>query len=74
MVKPLNGTRTGEFKTLNALTDPLLKMIVQLDEDALTRAGASNVSVERETFVRRCIDLTTKEELVFCKFSGTEAH
>lgn len=67
-VRPLNGTRTGEFKTLNALTDPLLQMIVQLDDDALTRAGSSNVTVDRETFVRRCIDLTTKEELVFCPY------
>ena len=93
IVSPLSQIHTGQIKTLNALTDPLLDRIVQvihlnncnlnqnrsfqIDSDAIKAAALQNTTKSAntsETFVRRCIDLVTKEELVFCPYNHIFAH
>ncbi|KAE9552277.1 hypothetical protein FO519_004523 [Halicephalobus sp. NKZ332] len=68
-VSPLENVRTGQFRTLNALTDPLLGRIVQIDEEGLNKAALLNSTEDLpDTFVLRCIDLYTKEKLNFCPY------
>ncbi|CAD5235647.1 unnamed protein product [Bursaphelenchus xylophilus] len=79
LVKPLSNVKTGEIKTLQYLTDPVLSLIVQIDEEALTRVTSmsrkdGNVTYDRDTFIFRCIDLKTGEELVFCPYNHIFAH
>ncbi|KAI1730318.1 na+/Pi-cotransporter domain-containing protein [Ditylenchus destructor] len=71
LVGPLAHHTNGTFKTLSALTDPILNKIVYIDEDAINDAAASgNASnIPRDTFIFRCIDLKTKETLVFCPYN-----
>uniref|UniRef100_A0A914QFY4 Uncharacterized protein n=1 Tax=Panagrolaimus davidi TaxID=227884 RepID=A0A914QFY4_9BILA len=77
IVSPLSHMKTGKFQTLNALTDPLLDRIVQINSDAIKEAALQNTtskSNSSETFVRRCINLQTKEQLTFCPYEHIFAY
>ncbi|CAD5208696.1 unnamed protein product [Bursaphelenchus xylophilus] len=81
MVKPLVGTHTGEIKTLNMLTDPLLELIVHIDDDAInadiaaaTDSDNSTVPSGRETFIYRCVNVTTKILNPNCKYNHLFAY
>jgi hypothetical protein len=75
IVQPLSHVRTKEFKTLELLTEPILHKIVQIDDEALTRVSTIAASgnktalamIDRKTFIYRCIDMDTQEQLVFCE-------
>uniref|UniRef100_A0AC34Q8U6 Uncharacterized protein n=1 Tax=Panagrolaimus sp. JU765 TaxID=591449 RepID=A0AC34Q8U6_9BILA len=74
-VSPLENVRTGKFKTLNAITDPLLEKIIQIDDEALSEASLGNgTETLRSTYVLRCIDLDTKEQLTFCPYDHIFAY
>ncbi|CAD5205988.1 unnamed protein product [Bursaphelenchus okinawaensis] len=75
MVQPLATTQAGEIKTLNMLTDPLLELIVYIDDDAInadiaaaTDSDNSTIPSGRETFIYRCVNLTTKAVNNNCQY------
>uniref|UniRef100_A0AC34FTK4 Sodium-dependent phosphate transporter n=1 Tax=Panagrolaimus sp. ES5 TaxID=591445 RepID=A0AC34FTK4_9BILA len=78
IVSPLSHIKAGQIKTLNALTDPLLDRLIQIDSDAIRAAALQNSTNSgknlSETFVRRCINMETKEELTFCPYNHIFAH
>uniref|UniRef100_A0A7E4W6R3 Sodium-dependent phosphate transport protein 2B n=1 Tax=Panagrellus redivivus TaxID=6233 RepID=A0A7E4W6R3_PANRE len=56
VVSPLSNLKPGQIKTLDALTDPILDKVIQIDDDGLNAAATSNATIERKTFVLRCIN------------------
>ncbi|KAI6210865.1 Sodium-dependent inorganic phosphate transporter [Aphelenchoides besseyi] len=76
IVQPLSKAKTSEFKTLQLFTEPLLSRIVQVDSKAITRVSAipENITIERPTFIYRCIDMKTGETLPFCPYEHLFAY
>uniref|UniRef100_A0A7E4WCN4 Na+/Pi-cotransporter n=1 Tax=Panagrellus redivivus TaxID=6233 RepID=A0A7E4WCN4_PANRE len=70
IVAPLSTVKAGQFKTLNALTDPIINQIIVIDAEGLNAAAASNATndTQADTFVRRCVDLATDERVPFCPY------
>ncbi|KAI6205965.1 hypothetical protein M3Y94_00851700 [Aphelenchoides besseyi] len=66
-----------DFKTLQLFTEPLLSKIVQIDSQAITRVSSvpENITtIERPTFIYRCIDMKTGETLPFCPYEHLFAY
>lgn len=74
IVSPLENVHTSKFKTLNFFTDPLLERIVQIDDESLNEANLSNSTDYMETFIFRCVDMTTKEEIANCTYNHMFAY
>uniref|UniRef100_A0A914PVI8 Uncharacterized protein n=1 Tax=Panagrolaimus davidi TaxID=227884 RepID=A0A914PVI8_9BILA len=80
MVSPIRISHksTQEIPSLTVLTDPLLDRIIQVDFDALDDALEDDLmepdSVWQESFIERCINLTTFEEFTFCSHTHLFAY
>ncbi|KAE9548756.1 hypothetical protein FO519_008029 [Halicephalobus sp. NKZ332] len=74
LVSPLENVHTGKIKTLNFFTDPLLEKIIQIDDATLDEASLSNSTDFPETFVFRCINITTEEQICPCPYSHIFAY
>uniref|UniRef100_A0AC35G7S9 Uncharacterized protein n=1 Tax=Panagrolaimus sp. PS1159 TaxID=55785 RepID=A0AC35G7S9_9BILA len=80
MVSPIRISHksTQEIPSLTVLTDPLLDRIIQVDFDALDDALEDDLmepdSVWQESFIERCINLTTLEEFTFCSHTHLFAY
>lgn len=74
-VEPLSGAKGSKFDTLNALTDPILRKIIQLDEETIAEVSAngtnsSSSAVGGPPLVFRCVDMNTSMPIVPCEISS----
>ncbi|KAI6227435.1 hypothetical protein M3Y99_01253400 [Aphelenchoides fujianensis] len=80
LVRPLSHARNARLRTLEAITTPLLQLVIQIDSDAITRvaAQAGNATavalLDRPTFIRRCVNVTTGAEIPDCPYAHLFAY
>ncbi|KAI6238208.1 hypothetical protein M3Y99_00719700 [Aphelenchoides fujianensis] len=80
LVRPLSHARNARLRTLEAITTPLLQLVIQIDSDAITRvaAQAGNATavalLDRPTFIRRCVNLKNGAEIPDCPYAHLFAY
>ncbi|KAI6218648.1 hypothetical protein M3Y99_01697200 [Aphelenchoides fujianensis] len=80
LVRPLSHARNARLRTLEAITTPLLQLVIQIDSDAITRvaAQAGNATavalLDRPTFIRRCVNITTEAPIPDCPYAHLFAY
>ncbi|KAI6180824.1 Progestin and AdipoQ Receptor family [Aphelenchoides besseyi] len=74
LVRPLSHTRTVKVRTLEAFTSPLIQLVVQIDNDAITKIAAMSGNktaialLDRPTFIHRCVNMTNGETVEDCSY------